>query len=163
MWKSGSSFAEVVAKNNNPSSHKFMRKSNETAHMYIARLKKEIYENNATGPFNIFTVSRNEETYKVSARNEYVAKYFATKHVKANFTKLETNKTQMYVNFAVSDPDEGYKIGIHDDMDLEEATHIARDFYRSMQRKRIDTSTEWIHAFVIQTSESYCTEGSVFE
>jgi hypothetical protein len=163
MWKTGSSFADVVAKNNKSCvSHKFMKKTNETTSMYISRIKKEILSNTVKGPFKVFIVSRDRVTFKIAARNEYVAKCYAIMIVQKNDIKSEKKDEQLYVDFAISDFDEGYKIGIHEDMSSEEASHIAQLFYRSMYSPINTTAMDWINATVVRSIELRDVEGHVF-
>ena len=162
MWKSGFSFAEVVA-NNKGGIHicKFARNANENLQMYVNRIKKEIVTENASGPFRVFSVSRERQMFMIAARNEHVAKVMVIGIIQSRTSVASKAAEQKYVNFAISDPDEGYRIGVCDDMDVVEASRIALLVYRKTMCRQPNKLFEWIHASVVQTNESRDTEGQV--
>lgn len=163
MWKSGSSFAEIVKKTGSGGGavNPFMRNANENVSKYVARIKNEMTSTRVTGPFKVFNLSRNGCVLVIAARNEYVAKVIAVTLAQAKNAQIVKSDEARYVNFAISDSEESYQLGIVDDMDLAEATQIAQRAYRASTKTRIDPSADWIRASVVQTNTVQDTEGQV--
>jgi hypothetical protein len=162
MLKPGSTYADMVSKYNEyKPSNVYIRRINETAIVYIERIKKIIESDSPHGPFDVFNVTRNNDRYAISARNIYVAKYFAVVLSRDNERQCRKAAENDYVKFAVSDPEEEYLIGIRDDMDLREASDAALQFYRKMNPCKSQNAIEWINATVSRTLDTRETEGLV--
>lgn len=131
------SFAQIVSKKANGFDSdigKYERTEHETDIQHAQRLKKILHSTKSIlTEFPVYKLSKKNKSMNVAARNEVVAKFLATQsYVPENKSVSESQ----YVDTILSDVDAAYSIGIDEDMPLDEATHYAREHYRSQHRKQ---------------------------
>lgn len=163
MWKQGASFATVVAQSTGVQTElqRFMRRSNESVSVYFSRLKKEI-DTHASKPFAVFNVKCGNASIDVAARNEYVARFIAYQQHTSALSQRMKLAEEKYVSFALSNNDESWDLGLDDDVDVNEASHVARSYFRSQNQRNVGAEqNEWARARVSRTDRLLNTEGHV--
>jgi hypothetical protein len=164
MIRPGLSFANVAGKTN-PSIEisKYAPLVNESIAQYAYRLKNVIADDTTgTGPYPVFIISYKSTVMRIAARNEHVARFLANHIVKNTHTKSVHASEQTYIAFAMSDEEEGFRIGLSDDMNVAESIEFARYYYRANEKYKLPAPLNWFKATSAQTSETMESEGPIF-
>jgi hypothetical protein len=164
MIRPGFSFANAAATNKAPAEFsKYAQGVNERVEEYTTRLKNVISDDNmGHGPYPVFIISHQSNVMRIAARNEYVARFLAYHLVKNKYAKQAHLDEQRYIAFAISDDDEGYKIGLSEDNNLAESTALARCYYRTNLKYKFASPLHWYNATASQTVETMESEGPIF-
>jgi hypothetical protein len=164
MIRPGISFANAASKTK-PfiEISKYTQCVNESIGQYTSRLRNVIADDTAgVGPYPVFIISYKSTAMRIAARNEHVARFLANHIVRNNHAKSIHESEQQYITFAISDDEEGCRIGLPDHMNVTESVEFARYYYRANLKHKMPAQINWYKAIAVQTSETMESEGPIF-